>query len=277
MRGIDPSTIQEVPVPANFGPAPDLRWIDIAALRVDPRYQREMGRQNIKHIRKIAAAFDWRLFSVVVVSPVPGGVFAIVDGQHRTTAAALCGIESVPCQIIQADTAMQARAFEAINGSTIKISPLQMFRAAVAAGDAEAIRLNELAKRARIRILGGQPAWRYVVPGDCMAIGTLQKLMATFTEEQAFTVMECLRLMVTRPGVAIRREMIEAAIDAFRDRPDWFVAPGLKAAFAMIDQERAYQSARELAGREEGLKLRDCLCALLLDEIGEELTEGMAA
>jgi len=123
MRRIDTSAIPPVAPPSNLGPAPDLRWIDIAALRVDPRYQREIGRHNIAHIRKIAGAFDWRLFSVVVVSPVPGGVFAIVDGQHRTTAAALCGIESVPCQVIQADAAMQARAFEAINGSTIKVTP----------------------------------------------------------------------------------------------------------------------------------------------------------
>jgi hypothetical protein len=277
MRRIETDTIAAIARPVSFGPAPDLRWIDIASLRVDPAYQREIGQSNIKHIRKIAQAFDWRLFSVVVVSPVEGGGFAIVDGQHRTTAAALCGIESVPCQVIQADRAMQARAFEAINGATIAVSTMARFKAACAAGHAPSVQLRDLASRAGIKILGGTPSTLLVQPGDCIAIVALQKLMATFSEDQAFTILECLRRTITRPRCLLRREMIEAAIDAFRDHPEWLAAPGLKAAFAMIDQERAYQSARDLASREEGLKIRDCLCALLLEEIEEELQKGKAA
>jgi hypothetical protein len=277
MRRIDTSAIPPVAPPSNLGPAPDLRWIDIAALRVDPRYQREIGRHNIAHIRKIAGAFDWRMFSVVVVSPVPGGVFAIVDGQHRTTAAALCGIESVPCQVIQADAAMQARAFEAINGSTIKVTPQQRFKAAIAAGDAQATRIHELATRARVKILGSIPSTHNVTPGDCIAILALQRLAATFDDEHCVLILECLRLMVTRPKILMRSDMIEAAIDAFRDRPAWLTHPGIKACFASIDQERAYQSCRELAAREDGLKIRDCLCALFFEEIDEELAKGKVA
>ncbi len=51
----------------------------------------------------------------------------------------------------------------------------------------------------------------------------------------------------------------------------------IKACFASLDQERAYQSCRELAAREDGLKIRDCLCALLLEEIDEELAKGKVA
>jgi ParB-like chromosome segregation protein Spo0J len=36
----------------------------------------------------------------VVVSPVERGKFAIIDGQHRTTSAAILGVECVPCQIV---------------------------------------------------------------------------------------------------------------------------------------------------------------------------------
>ncbi|MGL5447545.1 MAG: ParB N-terminal domain-containing protein [Rhabdaerophilum sp.] len=276
MRKIDVSSITPIQRPATFGPAPDLRWIDITALRVDPTYQREIAGANIRHIRKIAAAFDWRLFSVVVVSPLPGGVFAIVDGQHRTSAAALCGIESVPCQIIQADAAMQARAFDAINGSTIKVGTQQRFKAACAAGDPASLRIREICQRARITILGGPPSTLQVVPGGCIAVVALQKLFATFDDEQAFVLLSCLRLTVTRPRVLLRREMIEATIDAFKDRPNWFGHDGIKGAWAGIDQERSYEIAREMAAREGGVRIRDMLCAAFLDDIDERLQERAA-
>ena len=146
MRPIDPSGYSVTP-PATFGPAPDLRWIEISQLVVDPAYQRDLNRHSFKHISQIAERFDWRLFSAVIVSPIAGGMFAIVDGQHRTTAAAACGITSVPCQIIQADAGQQARAFEAINGKVIAVSTLQRYRAALAAGDPEAARIKALTER----------------------------------------------------------------------------------------------------------------------------------
>ena len=40
------------------------------------------------HLRRIAEQFDWRLFAPVIVAPIEGGLFAVIDGQHRTHAAA---------------------------------------------------------------------------------------------------------------------------------------------------------------------------------------------
>jgi len=102
-------------------------------------------------------------------------------------------------------------------------------------------------------------------------------MAATFDDEHCVLILECLRLMITRPKILMRSDMIEAAIEAFRDRPAWFAHPRIKACFASLDQERAYQSCRELAAREDGLKIRDCLCALLLEEIDEELAKGKVA
>src|SRR3546814_13493266 len=66
---------------------------------------------------------------------VEGGQFAIVDGQHRTTAAMLRKQPTVPCQIVQADRAKQAAAYAAVNGNVTRTTPTQLFHARMAAGD----------------------------------------------------------------------------------------------------------------------------------------------
>src|SRR5271155_3794699 len=90
----------EKPKSVFAGAAPMLQWLKITDLVVDPAYQRPIigkGRQNVD---RIAREFSWSCFAPVVVSPVEGGKFAIIDGQHRTTSAAMLGFESVPCQIV---------------------------------------------------------------------------------------------------------------------------------------------------------------------------------
>lgn len=79
------------------GPAPILNWLEIDKLVVDSTYQREIGRRGAANVYQIAENFDWSKFAPVIVAPIEGGKFAIVDGQHRTTAAMLRGQQEVPC------------------------------------------------------------------------------------------------------------------------------------------------------------------------------------
>lgn len=118
MRQIEP--LADVHGPEDYGPVPEMRWLPIGKLIVDDAYQREITPAGQRNIRAIADAFSWMKFAPVVVSPVAGGAYAIVDGQHRTTAAATIGVDSVPCLIIQADRKQQAQAFRAINGQVIR-------------------------------------------------------------------------------------------------------------------------------------------------------------
>ncbi len=118
------------------GPAPMLQWLDIATLVVDDRYQRPIYGAGHKNVRAIAAAFQWSRFAPLIVAPVEGGRFAIIDGQHRATAALLCGMVQVPCQVITADAGDQAAAFRAINGQVTRIHSLAVQHAALMAGEA---------------------------------------------------------------------------------------------------------------------------------------------
>ncbi|MEA2772249.1 MAG: hypothetical protein QOD93_5211 [Acetobacteraceae bacterium] len=82
-----------------------------------------MTRAGSVNIARIAEYFEWSKFSPVIVAPVEGGLFSIIDGQHRATAAALRGVPEVPCEIVHIDRTRQAEAFAAINDNTTKVPP----------------------------------------------------------------------------------------------------------------------------------------------------------
>jgi hypothetical protein len=154
LRSIDPAPLRaRYTGPASeVGDRPELQWLKISQLRIDPRYQREIGRRGSLNILAIAPAFQWAKFAPVVVAPIADGLFAIVDGQHRTTAAALRGFESVPCVIIAAGEAGQADAFVAINANVTAMSPLQLHAARLAAGNAAAAALTEVCREADVSL-----------------------------------------------------------------------------------------------------------------------------
>ena len=169
---------------------------------VDPSYQRPIIGKGRRNVDRIARAFSWSCFAPVVVSPVEGGKFAIIDGQHRTTAAALAGFDSVPCQIVIAAREEQAAAFRAINGITTPISRMALHAAAVVAGDPGAERLREVCQR------GGAELLRYPVPiekqspGQTMAIGAIEQCLQRYGEDTLITALQCVTQTANNiPGV----------------------------------------------------------------------------
>jgi len=152
MRGIDPS-IGRRPKAVAAGSAAILRWVPVVDLIIDGTYQRDIGRDNITAINKIAENFEWSKFSAVHVAPVEGGKFAVIDGQHRVHAAGLCGFSEVPCQIVQIDRAAQAAAFAAINGLVTKVTVWQLYKAALAAGEGWALTAKKVCADAGCRLM----------------------------------------------------------------------------------------------------------------------------
>lgn len=256
--------LEAVQPPSNFGPAPDLRWIAIERLVVDPAYQRDLNRQSARHIRQIVERFDWRLFSAVIVSPIPGGQFAVVDGQHRTTAAALCGIDHVPCQVIQADPGMQARAFEAINGKVIQVTKLAQYKAALAAGNEEALQLRAICAKAGLRMLTSNFG-QQCKAGDTMAYNAVAHVCKTLAEGVAVYVLRCARATVRADGTYVRAQTIAAMAAVLTElRREWQQSPQFLAVVQSIDQEDAFKRARQVAAYGSGIKIVDAMAAEIM-------------
>jgi ParB/Sulfiredoxin domain len=200
----------ERPEAISPGPEPTLRWIPIADLYIDPLYHAPIAGSGLGDVQRIAQAFSWSCFAPVVVSPLEAGKFAIIDGQRRTTAAALIGLQSVPCQVVAADREQQALAHKAINRSSGSPSRMARHAAAIAASDVQAVELMDICVRAGVELL------RYPVPldrqaaGQTMAVGALTQCLRRYGKSTLITALQCVtQTSNNQPGVLSAR-MIKA-------------------------------------------------------------------
>ncbi len=213
--------------PPDPGSPPMLQWIEIALLRVDPRYQRDLRPDNVRAIGRIAEGFDWSKFSTVHVAPIEGGLYAIIDGQHRTHAAAAIGAEKVPCQVTHMNLRQQASAFAAINGLAMQVTPIQVFRAALAAEEAWAVEVRKVCEDAGCVAMTYNISQRYKKAGEIHAIGYLRKLIGS---RGAGTATKALGILRRAEGVG---DTIEAyaygrfrpILEALASRPHALRAP----------------------------------------------------
>lgn len=164
-----------------LGSPPTLEWRAIGELLIDPSYQRAIDTGPSQSlIRKIAMYWDWSLCQPLAVSRRPDGALTIVDGQHRASSAKLRGdIPHLPCVITAYGSAGdEAAAFVALNQMRRPLSALDLFKAAVAAEDQEALLILDCLKRAELSIAphSNYSAWK---PGMVANIGGLKECLHT--------------------------------------------------------------------------------------------------
>jgi hypothetical protein len=203
------------------GPAPSLQWTDVELLVVDTEYQREIGRRGANNVAQIAEHFDWSKFAPVIVAPVEGGLFAIVDGQHRTTAAMLRGIEKVPCQLVQADRARQAAAYAAVNGNITKTTAQQLYHAKLAANDPDALATAEICAAAGVEVIRRNIPQSKMKVGQTQAIGALTRCHARYGRDTLITALQCITQTSDGNAGFVRSTIIEALCEVLHDTPAW--------------------------------------------------------
>lgn len=255
-----------------FGPRSTVRWLPVAQLLIDERYQRVILGSGRKNVVRIAREFEWAKFIPVIVADLEKNRYAILDGQHRTTAAAVRGIEQVPCMIVKADPAKQAEIFAAINGQITTMSPMQLHAARVAAGDPRAVRL------AQVCVAAGVTICRYPVPannmkaGETLAAGTLYRLLDKYGDAVLKAALKC--LTKTRGGYPgyLRNESIEALCAVLEAEPEWYASDKrLLIAAGTLDFADEYRKAK---AKTEGS--RHGTVAELVDVIGERFDRAFS-
>lgn len=269
LRAIDPSPLRaRYTGPASeVGERPELQWLKISKLRIDPRYQRDIGQRGANNILAIAPAFRWAKFAPVIVAPIGEGLFAIVDGQHRTTAAALRGFESVPCVIIAADGREQADAFVAINANVTAMSPLQLHAARLAAGDKAAGALTEVCLEAGVTICRYPVPANKIKPGETLAVAMLQTVLEKFGREILVAALCCItQTRRGNPGM-IRKQIVEALCAILEAEPE-LAADRSALVFRMqtFDFVAAFNAARAKA-----IDSGDSVVSVLVETIGAHL------
>jgi hypothetical protein len=250
LRAIDPKPFAVLAgaLPAiEPGMAPQLRWIEIEKLAVDPAYQREIGKTGQKNIIRIACEFEWARFSPVIVAPSKER-FVVIDGQHRTTAAALRGHKKVPCQIISADQRKQAAAFAAINAVVTAMSPMQLHAAKLAAGDEEACRLHQICEECGAVVLRYPIKHAEQKVGETMASGALYQALKLYGEPALRAALTSVtRTRDGNPGL-LNYLTIRGLGMAFAAEPRWCTDRRLLGVMERFDlrasQEAAFHQAK---------------------------------
>ncbi|KKK63627.1 hypothetical protein LCGC14_2992370, partial [marine sediment metagenome] len=229
---------------------------------VDRSYQREASH---RHAQKILKDFRWVFFQAITVTPLEGGKYAVEDGQHRVIAARNHStITRVPCCVVAAATvAEQARGFVVMNETHRRITPAEMYWAALTAEDPEYLRIAEMLKRVgvdvHIRSGGVTP------PCTTLAINTIRKILRRHDGkhlELALTAM--VKAWPAAPN-AFTASIIEASELLLRTNADinvdkLFLALSLHRPVELMNAARVYAA-------DNGLRVYPAMIQLILDQI----------
>lgn len=276
LRAIDPSSFLDVEA-GDLGAAPMLQWVKVADLVVDDAYQRPVVGAGRSNVRRIAMEFRWSKFAPVICAPVAGGKFALIDGQHRATAAALLGIESIPAQVIIADTAEQAAAFKSINGQVTRMHSLALHHAALAAGDAGALALAKACSEAGVVLLRYPRQADRLEPGETLALGSIAEGLRQFGHEAVVAGLRCVtRTSNNKPGV-LNAAILRAIFSLVGGHQAWLEDEGaLLGVFGRTDLEAELQEA-QVTRRGKGTALWEVLADRLRPVLTVALGGGPAA
>lgn len=255
-----------VPTP-NTGDRGELVWLPLSKLRVDHSYQRAILDNGKANIRRMVEGFSWQLFSAIVVARRPGGVYAIIDGQHRATAALNHGgIREVPCLIVTGGVEAEARAFSAINSNVTRVLLQQAFRAKVTAGDTTAVALVNLIAKAKVTIAGFPTMVTMLKPGETNAIGALKKCSRLYGEKILLTALEALRSMDA--GAGLTAPAIVGACQTLNQRPEFqATAVNLAGKIAAPGKLADLEQKARLRKEQRGGLLTGNFCAIFTDAL----------
>ena len=214
------------PNPAPTDTPGELAWVEVSDLRIDPKYQRPVGPKGERNIKQVIENFSWSLFSPLVVCRRPGGLYAVIDGQHRAIAARTHGgIDKVPALIINGDQSDEAKAFSVINGAVTSISPTQIWHARVVAGDIGAIRLERIFDRVGVSVPRYAKQTSQMVKGETVSIDAVEK---AFKQYGGAALELALRTIVDtkdgNPGY-IRGPIVKATASVLAAKPGWLANP----------------------------------------------------
>lgn len=240
LREIDIAGYAGVTFATQPGPAPQTQWIEIAQLRVDDRYQRPIGQRGKIQVRRIAEHFRWSRFAPIIVAPIEGGLYAVIDGQHRCHAARLRGIKQVPCMVVIVDEAEQAEAFVEINTRQLAVNGAVLHKSRVISGEDKAVKLQALCEVAGVAIVTPR-AQAELKRGDTFAAATLYKAHEAYGDLTLRRALEAIVKVGDGNIGLVRANIIQAYCALFEARPDLRDHPGLLDALDEFDLQDAFR------------------------------------
>lgn len=232
----------------------------ISALRIRKSYQRDLTKKSARVAIRIAKEFCWSKFGCLIIRSAGPGIFEVIDGQHRATAALLAGVESVPAIIVDGAA---ADTFLGINRTRTSLTPLAIFSAERAAGEANATKIAEAAAMAGV-IIRRNSQQGHLPPGELVAIGAVRTVLKDHGLKALRTVFRGLR---------------RSEADASPLTPSIFTAANIRAAALILaEHPDARDAVEDAAANILADMFHDFDAEALRDEIDlERLESGVTA
>jgi hypothetical protein len=263
------------------GSLPVLQYCAPDQLQIDEAYQRTLDAAPSQTlIRRIATFWDWGLCQPLVVARRSDGGLYVVDGQHRLAAAKLRGdIWQLPCVVASyQDAAEEAAAFVAINQSRRPLSRMQIFKAALAAGDEEAQKIQAALDENGLWI-GTSPDLSVQKPGALTCLRGLEDCLRSYgidTLAAALDVLaqsfkgEVLRYSGTIfPGIAAIVAAELKADSSFSDGERFVLMT------EMVGGASQAEWYRDIGARTAEIPTRRAAAAAVLQDAWKECTEAL--
>ena len=179
LRHIKPMSFPDLtPAVANdFGPKPVARWVAPTSLMIDGTYQRDLSERSIRLIRRTIETFRWNRYKPPIAVQTGPATLHVIDGQHTAIIAATLKIPEILILVVGADSVDErARAFVGHNLDRIKVTPFDIYRALLASGDPDAVDVDNVCKRAGVRLRLISPS-SAIAEGDTAALGLVRRLV----------------------------------------------------------------------------------------------------
>lgn len=205
-----------------IGAPPSLEQVPVDRLTVDATYQRATDTaQSRRIIVGMVKAWDWALCQPLVVSRRDNGALLILDGQHRHKGAIERGdIPYLPCTILSSlDHAGEARTFVELNTKRQKLSQRDVFHGLLAAGDTDAIAVQQLLEETGWTIASGSGTnhWK---PGQLECAPMLVTALKTKGRPTVRFGLTVLRAAYPETSVRQSATLLKALFELFDAAPE---------------------------------------------------------
>ncbi len=182
---------------------PDFDIVAPTELLVDETYQRNLSPKSVDLIRRIVAGWSWSKFKPPICTRVDGALH-VIDGQHTAIGAASHGgIPVIPVVVVPVpEVAGRAAAFVSHAKDRLQATALQVHRAALVAGDDEAVTLDAVCRRAGVELLPFAPSDGRYAARQTVAVVGLRRLIAKRGAMRARQVLEALAQPIWRRSPA---------------------------------------------------------------------------
>lgn len=157
-----------------------IKILKVDDLKIDPSYQRGVVKKHTKIVKDFMA----EALGTITVGEREDGSLWVVDGQQRVTALKALGKKEVRADVFASQgPEHEAEVFRVMNKNRTALKPLELFHAALAAGDDEAWTIKKIVEEYGFRIktsTGISPASNYAAETLSSMIGAISTVETVF-------------------------------------------------------------------------------------------------